>query len=83
MVALNSLIPVEVLNVQDCTMAFAERTGLPREVMKRNDDGSINVTEYNNAYATQLYSGDSHFGDFGARQIPASEVWRYNYIHFD
>ncbi|MBR6532643.1 CHAP domain-containing protein [Candidatus Saccharibacteria bacterium] len=48
-----------------------------------NDDGSINVTEYNNAYATQLYSGDSHFGDFGARQIPASEVWRYNYIHFD
>ena len=48
-----------------------------------NADGSINVTEYNNAYASYLYSGNYRFGDFGARQIPASEVWRYNYIHFD
>ena len=48
-----------------------------------NSDGSINVTEYNNAYASYLYSGNYRFGDFGARQIPASEVWRYNYIHFD
>ena len=48
-----------------------------------NMDGSINVTEYNNYYATYLYSGHSHYGDFGARQIPASEVWRYNYIHFE
>ena len=48
-----------------------------------NGDGSINVTEYNNSYATYLYSGSYHFGDFGARQIPASEVWRYNYIHFE
>ena len=46
-----------------------------------NDDGSINVTEYNNAYATYLYFGDSHYGDFGARTIPASEVGNYNYIH--
>lgn len=46
-----------------------------------NGDGSISVTEYNNSYATYLYSGDSHFGDFGARTIPASEVSYYNYIH--
>lgn len=46
-----------------------------------NSDGSINVTEYNNYYATQLYSGHAHFGDFGARTISASEVWQYNYIH--
>ena len=47
-----------------------------------NGDGSINVTEYNNSYATYLYSGDSHFGDFGSRTISAGEVGRYNYIHF-
>lgn len=47
-----------------------------------NGDGSINVTEYNNAWATYLYSGDQHYGDFGARTIPASEVGYYNYIHF-
>ena len=47
-----------------------------------NGDGSINVTEYNNAYATQLYSGSFHYGDFGARTIPAYEVPSYNYIHF-
>lgn len=46
-----------------------------------NADGSISVTEYNNSYATYLYSGDSHFGDFGARTIAASEVQYYNYIH--
>ncbi len=46
-----------------------------------NADGSINVTEYNNYYATYLYSGNSHFGDFGARTISANEVWQYNYIH--
>ena len=47
-----------------------------------NPNGSINVTEYNNPYATQLYSGAYHSGDFGARTIPAGEVGRYNYIHF-
>ncbi len=46
-----------------------------------NSDGSINVTEYNNSYATYLYSGVSRFGDFGARTISAGEVWQYNYIH--
>ncbi len=48
-----------------------------------NPDGSINVTEYNNSWATYLYSGNSHFGDFGARTIPANSVWQYNYIHFE
>ncbi len=28
------------------TIAFSERTKLPREVMKRNDDGSINIDDY-------------------------------------
>ena len=28
------------------TMAFSERTGLPREVIIRNDDGSINLKKY-------------------------------------
>lgn len=46
-----------------------------------NSDGSIDVTEYNNYYATYLYSGSKHYGDFGARNIPANEVGNYNYIH--
>ena len=46
-----------------------------------NGDGSINVTEYNNAYATYLYSGDMHYGDFGARKIEAADLWQYNFIH--
>ena len=48
-----------------------------------NADGSINVTEYNNAYATSLYSGRYRYGDFGSRRIPASEVWQYNFIHLE
>ena len=48
-----------------------------------NIDGSINVTEYNNSYATYLYSGSSHYGDFGSRQISAGDVWQYNFIHFE
>ncbi|MBQ2672469.1 CHAP domain-containing protein [Candidatus Saccharibacteria bacterium] len=47
-----------------------------------NGDGSVNVTEYNNAYATQLYSGSYHYGDFGSRTISAGEAGRYNYIHY-
>ena len=46
-----------------------------------NGDGSISVTEYNNAYATYLYSGDMHYGDFGARTIDAGDLWQYNFIH--
>ena len=48
-----------------------------------NADGSISVTEYNNAYATYLYSGDMHYGDFGARTIDAGDLWQYNFIHLD
>lgn len=46
-----------------------------------NADGSISVTEYNNAYATYLYTGDMHYGDFGARTIAAGDLWQYNFIH--
>lgn len=46
-----------------------------------NADGSINVTEYNNAYATGIYSGSFHIGDFGARTISAAEVPLHKYIH--
>lgn len=28
------------------TLAFSKRTGLPREVMKRNEDGSIEISDY-------------------------------------
>lgn len=45
-----------------------------------NGDGSINVTEYNNAYATQLYTGSFHYGDFGSRTISAGEAATYNYL---
>ena len=48
-----------------------------------NPDGSINVTEYNNAWATKLYSGSMHYGDFGSRRISADEVWQYNFIHLE
>ena len=48
-----------------------------------NADGSISVTEYNNSYATYLYSGISRYGDFGSRTIPASSLWQYNFIHFE
>ncbi len=47
-----------------------------------NADGSVNVTEYNNAYATMLYSGDHHYGDFGSRTMSAAQAAQYNYIHF-
>lgn len=47
-----------------------------------NSDGSVNVTEYNNAYATQLYSGVYRYGDFGSRTMDAVTASRYKYIHF-
>lgn len=48
-----------------------------------NADGSLNVTEYNNWYATGLYTGNYHMHDFGGRVVPAYEVSQYNYIHVD
>ena len=47
-----------------------------------NADGSVNITEYNNAYSTYLYSGVYRYGDFGSRTISASAARTYNYIHF-
>ncbi len=44
-----------------------------------NSDGSINISEYNNAYS----SLSGQWGDFGSRVIPASQVGYYNYLHVD
>lgn len=59
-----------------------------------NSDGSVNITEYNNPYATCLYQtgGDLNYcgwhyneypsGDFGSRTMTAAQAAQYNYIHF-
>ena len=43
------------------TMAFAERTGLPREVMVREEDGSIDVGMYDFAKAVVVINCASNF----------------------
>ena len=43
------------------TMALSERTSLPREVMKRNDDGTINVKDYNFNGAIVVINAASNF----------------------
>ena len=43
------------------TMAFSERTGLPREVMGRNDDGSIEVGAYDFTDAVVVINCASNF----------------------
>ena len=43
------------------TMAFSERTGLPREVMKREDDGSINISDYDFTKAVVVVNCASNF----------------------
>ena len=43
------------------TMAFAERTGLPREVMKRNEDGSIPLSDYDFDRAIVVVNCASNF----------------------
>ena len=43
------------------TMGFSRRTGLPREVMKRNDDGSINVADYDFDRAVVVVNCASNF----------------------
>ena len=59
-----------------------------------NGDGSVNVTEYNNPYATCLYQtgGDLNYcawnytsypsADFGSRTMSAAAAAQYNYVHF-
>lgn len=43
------------------TIAFAERTGLPREVMKREEDGSIPVEQYDFTDAVMVVNCASNF----------------------
>lgn len=43
------------------TMALSERTSLPREVMKRNDDGAINVKDYDFNGAIVVINAASNF----------------------
>ena len=43
------------------TLGFSERTGLPREVMKRNDDGSIPVEDYDFTDAIVVVNCASNF----------------------
>ena len=43
------------------TMAFSERTGLPREVMTRNDDGSIDIANYDFTRAIVVINCVSNF----------------------
>ena len=43
------------------TIAFSERTGLPREVMKRNDDGSISINDYDFSNAIVVVNCASNF----------------------
>ena len=43
------------------TMAFSKRTGLPREVMTRNDDGSIDIANYDFTRAIVVINCVSNF----------------------
>lgn len=43
------------------TMTFSERTGLPREVMKRNEDGSIPLSDYDFSRAVVVVNCASNF----------------------
>ena len=54
------------------SMAFAERTGLPREVMVRNDDGSINVKNYDFDKAVLVINCASNFD--GRKLLNIKEV---------
>lgn len=43
------------------SLAFSNRTGLPREVMKRNDDGSIKISDYDFTNAIVVVNCASNF----------------------
>lgn len=43
------------------TMAFAKKTGLPREVMRRNEDGSIDINDYDFTRAVVVINCVSNF----------------------
>ncbi|MBR3131931.1 aminotransferase class V-fold PLP-dependent enzyme [Candidatus Saccharibacteria bacterium] len=54
------------------TMAFSERTGLPREVMKRNEDGSIEASAYDFSDAVVVINCASNFD--GRKLLNIKEV---------
>lgn len=56
------------------TMAFSERTGLPREVMKREEDGSIKVSDYDFTRAVVVVNCAANFD--GRKLLDISEVAR-------
>ncbi len=53
------------------SMAFSERTSLPREVMKRNDDGSITVNDYDFEKAIVIVNCASNFDGRKLKNIEA------------
>ena len=54
------------------TIAFSERTGLPREVMSRNEDGSIDVVNYDFTRAVVVINCASNFD--GRKLVNIKEV---------
>ena len=54
------------------TMAFSERTGLPREVMTRNDDGSITVSDYDFSEAIVVINAASNID--GRKLVNITEI---------
>ena len=56
------------------TMAFSERTGLPREVMQRNDDGSIKIGDYDFKKAIVVVNCASNFD--GRKLLNLAELTR-------
>ena len=52
------------------TMAFSERTGLPREVMARNDDGTIDVGAYDFSDAIVVINCASNFDGRKLENLP-------------
>ena len=54
------------------SMAFSERTGLPREVMKRNEDGSIELSDYDFERAVVVVNCAANFD--GRKLLNISEL---------
>ena len=56
------------------TLAFSERTGLPREVITRNDDGSITVSDYDFSKAIVVINAASNID--GRKLVNIAEINR-------
>lgn len=54
------------------TMAFSERTGLPREVMERSEDGSIDVSRYDFSRAIVVINAASNID--GRKLVNIKEI---------